>query len=203
MMEKDTTTNKRTQTHNNIFMNAARLFAEKGYNRVSIREICESVGVGKPTLYYYFKDKETLFIELIDEARQLGKELAHEFLHDQQNNLERLEGFLKIHVAYAERYPIFIRFFSQITFMSLPESIEKRLKLDYDESLDILQNILQVGQDAGEFTKDIDVKLFSLAMLAAVRYMILHDARSKEKDSHLSQKLDGLFGLWEKILLKQ
>ncbi|MCB0315219.1 MAG: hypothetical protein KDH84_18500, partial [Calditrichaeota bacterium] len=66
-----------------------------------------------------------------------------------------------------------------------------------------LQNILQVGQDAGEFTKDIDVKLFSLTMLAAVRYMILHDARSKEKDSHLSQKLDGLFGLWEKILLKQ
>jgi AcrR family transcriptional regulator len=39
---------------------AARLFAEGGYDATSVREIAESAGVAKPTLYYYFRSKEGL-----------------------------------------------------------------------------------------------------------------------------------------------
>jgi AcrR family transcriptional regulator len=39
---------------------AARLFAERGYEATSVREIVESAGVAKPTLYYYFGSKEGL-----------------------------------------------------------------------------------------------------------------------------------------------
>jgi AcrR family transcriptional regulator len=39
---------------------AARLFAEKGYDATSVREIVEAAGVAKPTLYYYYGSKEGL-----------------------------------------------------------------------------------------------------------------------------------------------
>ncbi len=39
---------------------AARLFAERGYEATSVREIVESAGVAKPTLYYYYRSKEGL-----------------------------------------------------------------------------------------------------------------------------------------------
>jgi AcrR family transcriptional regulator len=39
---------------------AAKLFAEKGYDATSVREIVEAAGVAKPTLYYYFRSKEGL-----------------------------------------------------------------------------------------------------------------------------------------------
>src|SRR5262245_39336465 len=39
---------------------AARLFAERGYEATSVREIVEAAGVAKPTLYYYFRSKEGL-----------------------------------------------------------------------------------------------------------------------------------------------
>ena len=39
---------------------AARLFAERGYDATSVREIVEAAGVAKPTLYYYFRSKEGL-----------------------------------------------------------------------------------------------------------------------------------------------
>jgi AcrR family transcriptional regulator len=49
-----------------IFDAAARLFAAKGYTGTSVREIVEAAGVTKPTLYYYFKNKEDLYLQLID-----------------------------------------------------------------------------------------------------------------------------------------
>ncbi len=39
---------------------AARLFAERGFDATSVREIVEAAGVAKPTLYYYFGSKEGL-----------------------------------------------------------------------------------------------------------------------------------------------
>ena len=39
---------------------AARLFAERGYDATSVREIVEAAGVTKPTLYYHFGSKQGL-----------------------------------------------------------------------------------------------------------------------------------------------
>lgn len=43
-----------------ILQVAIRLFAEKGYEATSTREIVEAAGVTKPMLYYYFQSKEGL-----------------------------------------------------------------------------------------------------------------------------------------------
>jgi AcrR family transcriptional regulator len=39
---------------------ALRLFAEQGYEKTSLREIAEQLGVTKAALYYYFKSKEDI-----------------------------------------------------------------------------------------------------------------------------------------------
>jgi AcrR family transcriptional regulator len=44
---------------------AARLFAERGFDATSVREIVEAAGVAKPTLYYYFGSKEGLAQSLL------------------------------------------------------------------------------------------------------------------------------------------
>jgi len=44
---------------------AARLFAARGYDATSVREIVEAAGVAKPTLYYYFRSKERLASALL------------------------------------------------------------------------------------------------------------------------------------------
>jgi len=40
---------------------AGRLFAEKGYANVSIRDVCREANTTPPMIYYYFKDKRRLF----------------------------------------------------------------------------------------------------------------------------------------------
>jgi AcrR family transcriptional regulator len=48
-----------------ILSEAARLFVARGYDGISMREIAEACGVSKAGLYYYFKDKEELFVEIL------------------------------------------------------------------------------------------------------------------------------------------
>jgi TetR/AcrR family transcriptional regulator len=47
---------------------AAILFAQKGYATTTVREIVAAAGVTKPVLYYYFHNKEGLYLELMQDA---------------------------------------------------------------------------------------------------------------------------------------
>ena len=44
---------------------AARLFADRGFEATSVRDIVEAAGVAKPTLYYHFQSKEGLASALL------------------------------------------------------------------------------------------------------------------------------------------
>jgi len=60
--------------HKQILLTSAKLFVERGYKGLSMREIAEALGVSKASLYYHFKDKEDLFLAiLVDSIEQLGK----------------------------------------------------------------------------------------------------------------------------------
>jgi AcrR family transcriptional regulator len=46
---------------------ALELFAEQGYEKTSLREIAERLGVTKAALYYYFKSKEDIVRSLVED----------------------------------------------------------------------------------------------------------------------------------------
>jgi AcrR family transcriptional regulator len=46
---------------------ALEMFAEQGYEKTSLREIAERLGVTKAALYYYFKSKEDIVRSLIED----------------------------------------------------------------------------------------------------------------------------------------
>lgn len=54
------------EAESKLLESALALFAEKGYEGTSIREIIEGAGVTRPVLYYYFENKEDLFKRLVE-----------------------------------------------------------------------------------------------------------------------------------------
>ncbi len=46
---------------------ALQMFAEQGYEKTSLREIAERLGVTKAALYYYFKSKEDIVRSLVED----------------------------------------------------------------------------------------------------------------------------------------
>ncbi|MEV0149889.1 MULTISPECIES: helix-turn-helix domain-containing protein [unclassified Nonomuraea] len=54
---------KKEQTRRRIAEVALRLFAERGYDAVTVNEVAEAAGVAKVTLFSYFPSKESLALE--------------------------------------------------------------------------------------------------------------------------------------------
>ena len=85
-----------------ILLEAKRLFRDRGYAAVSINDIIDGVGVTKPTLYHYFKDKEALYTEVILAAMASGAGYFQEVLSPQHTARENLTALA---AGYFEHSP--------------------------------------------------------------------------------------------------
>lgn len=63
------------KTKNRIFETANELIEKKGYNQVTIREICKQAEVAKGTFYHYFSAKEDIILEIYKKVDKYYDEL--------------------------------------------------------------------------------------------------------------------------------
>lgn len=61
-----------------ILRAAARIFAERGYHTTSVADVAEALGVSKPFLYYYLKNKE----DILFECSRIATEQLHAVLEE-------------------------------------------------------------------------------------------------------------------------
>lgn len=128
----DHMTNKQEQrseeTKRSILTAAGRLFAERGYDAVTMREIAKAAGCSHTTIYIYFKDKEALLHHLAMEPLQA---LFAEMEAGVQNHLlsadERLlavsTSFVRFCLLNRSMYPLF-------SWRSPPAWTKKSLRLN-------------------------------------------------------------------------
>lgn len=72
---------------------ALQLFSTKGYAATSVRELVEAAGVTKPVLYYYFKNKEGLYLALMGDALGSFYQVAEQALAAPGSVRERICGY--------------------------------------------------------------------------------------------------------------
>ena len=59
-----------------IIQEALKLFSEKGFAAVSMRDLAESVGISVSTIYHYYESKQVLFRDMIAQANELTAKAA-------------------------------------------------------------------------------------------------------------------------------
>jgi AcrR family transcriptional regulator len=170
-----------------IFFVAAQLFAEKGYNGVSMREISERSEVSKPTIYYYFKNKEGIYRNLMDTG----------ILHNVQNlkrvqkmNIpvrKKLSEIMKVHFKYSTEYPEFSTFFLRVFFLSESLPFLRQFESKSHRQKRALIELIQDGIDSGEFGAGADAELASEIFAAVQGHFMMKQRNSKKKI--LSDKL--------------
>jgi TetR/AcrR family transcriptional regulator len=91
-----------TESKKQLLEVALKLFAQKGYAATTVREIVDSVGITAPSLYYYFGNKEGLYVELMQtHCAQIDFVLeSYEHVSESaKNRLKDLVDKLFIHVV--------------------------------------------------------------------------------------------------------
>lgn len=69
-----------TSTRDRILDIALELFTERGYDKTSMRDIAERLGTTKAALYYHFKRKADILLELHLRLHGLGEHLLDELV---------------------------------------------------------------------------------------------------------------------------
>jgi len=173
--------NGENDTKLQIFSTAARLFAEKGYNGVSMREISEQSNVSKPTIYYYFGSKEGIFRELLETGLKIGMDYSKKIAESTIPAKQKLVKIIQNRFRLSYEHPEFSKFFLMI-FLN-PEDIPfvDDFKKQVRAHKKLLVNIFKEGIASGEFGAGANPELATEIFGAVTGHFIGLQIKSKRK----------------------
>ncbi|MFD4791435.1 TetR/AcrR family transcriptional regulator [Streptomyces sp. NPDC058459] len=122
---------RRGNTRQRIQDVALELFAEQGYEKTSLREIAEHLGVTKAALYYHFKTKEEIIVSLFADLTQPIEDLI-EWGRGRPNTLETKQEIVRRYsAALAGAQPLF-RFMQEnqatVRELRIGDTFKERMK---------------------------------------------------------------------------
>ena len=104
-------------TEQRLLDEALTLFAEKGYDATSVREIIAATGMTRPVLYYYCKNKEDLFRRLVHATHAEAYRELEAVVEDRERPIrERLRQVMRGTFAFSVRDPRVPRLMFQVYY---------------------------------------------------------------------------------------
>lgn len=85
-------------TKEKILLTSLKLFAQDGYEAVSISKISGELGMAKSALYKHYKNKRDIFDSIINRMDELDYERAREYNMPEGNMDEIIKGYRKISI---------------------------------------------------------------------------------------------------------
>lgn len=106
---------------------AVRVFAEKGYHSATVRDIVQAAEVAIGTFYFYFPDKETLFVHLYEETAEFVVGTISQALQSRETAEEKVVGAIRTYVNIAVYEPAVVHLLLVGGVGAIPSLTEKHL----------------------------------------------------------------------------
>ena len=153
-----------------ILTEACRLFATRGFDGVSVRDIAEGCGISKATLYHYFPDKDAMLRPLVLGATKAIYERVRRRIDPDAPPLEQLRCFMVETAEFFERFR-WAWIASSSVFWNDPEARRQRERLAWRHKYEeLLRAILQAAMARGEI-RPMDTALAARLVLSALNWM--------------------------------
>ena len=148
-----------------ILQTAAALFTAHGYDGVSMRELSEACGLSKPGLYYYYTDKEALFLAVLEDHLSELSALLDRLEAQAGSAREKIAAF--IHAVLVE-FPAEQRAVTRLASQELGKLSEaNRLSFNHQYEAHFtgrLAGLIAAGKSSGEF-RPLDAQMSVWALL--------------------------------------
>lgn len=173
---------------------ALRLFACKGFESASVRELAKAANVTRPALYYHFGSKEGLYLELVERLCATVEDSILHSMVPQGTPRVRLRSFVLNILDSTIEDASKQRFFFTIVLdprRNTLSSFHERMRNFISAILGLL---LEEGVEKGEFGTD-DVKCITNMILALVDSFIYQQiflGYSKSNRDETTKMLDVL-----------
>jgi TetR/AcrR family transcriptional regulator len=170
----ETKTNLDNENAERILQEGWRLFEQKGFRGVSLDELCLRSGVSKPTVYYYFHNKENLFVQVL-RYKLRG---FHAVIEQPGTLTERLERIaINILESFQIETSVLMRDREHI---KQPEALHEIKEAFHSELFGPLIALMRLGIDRGELDGD-NSEMLTLIFLGSINNFI-----GKAGEMHMS-----------------
>ena len=147
----------KTDKKTRIIEAAMTVFSQHGLEKGKIADVAKKAGIGKGTVYEYFRSKEDIFnaIEqsIFDQFKLFLNEILSSPLSPTKKLKQLMDQGLNMCMEKSDTNTIMKEIWAQSCRSKHPRNINQDLVRYYDEFQDGIKTILQVGIDIGEFRK--------------------------------------------------
>jgi len=174
---------KKTQ----IIESAIELFAEKGFEGTSIRDLATKADVNVAMINYYFGSKEKLFESMVQLKAAYTRDMLEEIVNNSDlSEIEKLDRIIDSYVTRLFSNRKFHRVIHHEMMLNERETLQNTIvNLLYPNTL-LIKGVIETGIKKGVFKK-VDSVLVIATMIGTINQVLL----SKKFCNKLLSKEDG------------
>ena len=178
-------------TKEKILLTSLKLFAQDGYEAVSISKISGELGMAKSALYKHYKNKRDIFDSIINRMDELDYERAREYNMPEGNMDEIIKGYREISIDKIRIYTeAQFKHWTEEEFSSLFRRMLTLEQYRNQEMADLYQKYLVSGPIdymthlfAGIIEKKVEAKQLAIEFYGPIFLMYsLYDNKREEDD---------------------
>lgn len=156
----------KVRTRQKVLDSARALFAERGYDPATIRDIAREAGMSTGAVFANFQDKAELFEAVLAEDMAAMGEVLAQGAGSEGGVRARILGALNAGYSHSiDHLPLVQAVVSRSWFQ--PRDAEERTRKAIRPLLDVLTGALKAGLETGEVRKDADVNLLGEMIYSA------------------------------------
>ena len=167
---------------------AKKVFATHGYHKTNIEMICRKAGVGRGTIYRYFKNKEAIFAVILEEQlEEMNRQMVDGY-ESKELLFDSREEIVDAYVKSVERILTFLfadRDFARIA-LEVSTGVSKRftqIRQEYDrKNLSLIRTMMDQWKCNDLVRQDLDTELAAIRLSGAmekIAYTFLFDQKMK------------------------
>ncbi len=145
---------------------ASKVFAEKGYYATTISDIAAAAGIAKGTIYWYFNNKRSIMLAILDDISTEIRETFGGILQAAPNGLEAVLRCVEPALRLLDKHgPIYLMYFLEIG--STDHTIREKYRNIYQVVHSGTRHAIERGIDEG-VVREVNPSLAAYAVMGLV-----------------------------------
>jgi TetR/AcrR family transcriptional regulator len=164
---------------------AEALYAEKGWDALTVDQVARSARLSRALVYVYFRDKEELLFAIGERAMRLMRDRFTEAAASQALGLDKVEAIGRSYMTYAFEFPHYFDFCSRFQAHSVaiePGPHEVACNVGGDEVKATVVRAIEAGIRDGSIRPDVGEPKLLAITLWAFTHGVIQLATAKGSD---------------------
>ncbi|AGF55820.1 TetR/AcrR family transcriptional repressor of nem operon [Clostridium saccharoperbutylacetonicum] len=183
---------------NVVLQKAMELFWKQGYEKTSLNDLVEHMGIHRRSLYDTFGDKRTLFLKTMDFYEELIRNKIQAGVLKAETAKQAIRFIFDFIIeGYEDKQWGCLTVNSATELALMDKEIKERIERTFMQTEQLLADLIRKGQQAGEISREYEPEV-----LAEVLHNTLHGIRVQLRISASKEKLHRIGNFFMDLLNK-